>query len=269
MSAPVFVVEPALLAGAGPGTRVSVEGDEARHALRVRRLAPGEPVDLVDGLGRRARAVVAPHDDSHDDSHDDLRHERHRLQVEVLSVVDEPSPTPRVVVVQAIPKGDRAELAVELMTEVGVDVVVPWAAARCVAVWRGEKERRGPERWRAAAREAGKQSRRARFPEVRDLARASDVVGLVGAADVALVLHESAADGIDAVELPDGGDIVLVVGPEGGLTEDEVHAVTAAGARAVRLGPTVLRSSTAGCVAAAVILARTGRWAIAAPTIDA
>jgi 16S rRNA (uracil1498-N3)-methyltransferase len=164
------------------------------------------------------------------------------------------------VVVQALPKGDRAETAVETLTEVGVDVIVPWLAERCVARWSGEKVARGRARWEAVARAAGKQSRRARFPEVAPLARTADVAALVRAAAAAVVLHEEAADPLGAGAWPLAGDIVLVVGPEGGIAPAELEALTAAGARLARLGPTVLRTSTAGTVAAGVVLAGTARW---------
>jgi 16S rRNA (uracil1498-N3)-methyltransferase len=134
------------------------------------------------------------------------------------------------------------------MTEVGVDVVVPWAAARCIAKWTDKSL----QRWRSTAQEAAKQSRRAWFPEVREVASTADVVGLPGQL---VVLHEEASTPLSAVELT--GDVVLVVGPEGGIGADELAAL---GGTAVRLGDTVLRTSTAGAAAAAVVSSRTGRW---------
>jgi len=249
VSAPVFLVAPAVLASPAPGSVLFLDGEEGRHAVTVRRLAVGEPVDLVDGLGRRATgSVVAVRG-------------RDVLEVEVSSYADEPAPSPRLVVVQALPKGERGETAVETLTEVGVDEVVPWAAARCVAVWRGEKAGRGVEKWRRTAAEAGKQARRARFPVVTELASTADVVTRVRAASLAVVLHESASRALASVPVPASGEVVLVVGPEGGLEQAEFSALADAGALACRLGPSVLRTSTAGTVAAAVVLASTGRWA--------
>ena len=170
-------------------------------------------------------------------------------------------PTPRVVVVQALPKGDRGELAVEVLTEVGVATVVPWAAARCVAVWKGERAHKSVERWRATAREAAKQARRAWFPEVADLAITADVVRLVAAADLAVVLHEGATGSLASLAVPEAGTVLVVVGPEGGLTDEEVAALAAAGAHAVRLGAEVLRTSTAGVAAVSALLSRSARWA--------
>jgi 16S rRNA (uracil1498-N3)-methyltransferase len=164
------------------------------------------------------------------------------------------------VVVQALPKGDRGELAVETMTEVGVDVIVPWAADRCVTRWRPERRDKALGRWRATAREAAKQARRARLPEVADLASTEDAAARIAAASLALVLHEEAEAPLSAVQAPVAGDIVLVVGPEGGITDAESERFAAAGGRPARLGPTVLRTSTAGVAAASVLLAATGRW---------
>jgi 16S rRNA (uracil1498-N3)-methyltransferase len=243
MSAPVFIVEPGRLAG----DRVVLDGTEGRHAATVRRLRPGERVDLTDGAGLMAECVVA---ESGRDS----------LRLDVLARHRQPAPEPRIVVVQALPKGDRGELAVETMTEVGVDEIVPWAAARCVTRWRPERRERSLARWRGTAREAGKQARRAWLPEVPDLVTTGQVADRVAAAAGAVVLHETAVTPLSSLDLPAGGEIVVVVGPEGGLTDDEIATLTAAGGRAARLGPTVLRTSTAGTAAAAVLLSRTGRW---------
>jgi len=180
--------------------------------------------------------------------------------VTVESVATAAPATPEVVVVQAIPKGDRGELAVEVLTEIGAARVVPWAAARSVAVWKGERAAKSLGRWRATAREAAKQARRSWFPDVDEMASTEEVVALVGSADLVVVLHEAASAAFADVAVPAAGRIVVVVGPEGGLTEEEVAAFVAAGAVAVRLGDEVLRTSTAGVAAVAAILSRTPRW---------
>jgi 16S rRNA (uracil1498-N3)-methyltransferase len=181
------------------------------------------------------------------------------LHVQVHSVEIDPEPTPRLVVVQALPKGDRGELAVETMTEVGVDVVVPWAAARCVTRWRDARGAKALAKWRTSALAAAKQSRRAWFPEVTDLASTADVSALLTTGSAAVVLHEEATEPLARLDVPSAGDVVVVVGPEGGLTPEELTAFRDAGATAYRLGDTVLRTSTAGTAALAVLLART-RW---------
>jgi 16S rRNA (uracil1498-N3)-methyltransferase len=226
---------------------VVLSGAEGRHAAAARRLRPGERVDVADGAGLIAECTVAAH-------------RSHGLELAVRAWREVPRPDPRITVVQAIPKGDRGELAVEEMTEVGVDRIVPWAAARCVAVWRDERGRRSLAKWRVTAREAGKQSRRAWIPEVTDLASTAAVAEAVAKADCAVVLDPGAAAGLVTVRPPQSGELLVIVGPEGGVTGEESAAFLAAGATARRLGPTVLRSSTAGTVAAAVLLSRTGRW---------
>lgn len=230
-----------------PGARVTVEGDEAHHAVVVRRLRAGERLLLADGVGRVATGTVE-------------ETAKRAFTVVVDEVADHAEPTPRITVVQALPKGDRGELAVEVLTEIGVATIVPWAAERSVAVWRGERATKSHAKWQATAREAAKQSRRAWHPDVPPMASTAEVLERIAAAEVAVVLHEDAIEPIGALALPDGGDILVVVGPEGGLTEDEVAAFVGAGAVAVRLGTEVLRTSTAGVAAVAALLSRTGRW---------
>ncbi|WP_171112369.1 MULTISPECIES: 16S rRNA (uracil(1498)-N(3))-methyltransferase [Streptomyces] len=248
MTAPVFVVENLEHVDAGDGGRYVLDGPEGRHAVSVKRLRPGEDVILTDGAGRWAECVVVGTEG------------KDRLIVHMDSVAEEPVPEPRITVVQALPKGDRGELAVETMTEVGVDAIVPWAAARCITQWKGERGTKALAKWRATAREAGKQSRRVRFPEVADTATSKQVAALLAGAGFAAVLHESGEEPLAAAELPTEGEIVLVVGPEGGVSPEELALFADAGARAYRLGPTVLRTSTAGTAAAALLLGRTGRW---------
>jgi 16S rRNA (uracil1498-N3)-methyltransferase len=241
-TAPVFLVD-ALPSGAD----AVLDGAEGHHAATVRRLAPGEMLVLSDGNGGAADCVVtgpAPGG--------------LRLAVTAVRRLDPPSP--RFVLVQALAKGDRGELAVELAVELGVDLVVPWAAARSVTRWDGARGQRSLERWRSTARAAAKQSRRSWVPAVGELATTRSVAGLIGAAAGALVLHEAAELPLVSVPLPDGGDLVLVVGPEGGLDEAELGAFAAAGATPVRLGAPVLRTSTAGAAALAALSVRTGRW---------
>ncbi|MFJ3493131.1 16S rRNA (uracil(1498)-N(3))-methyltransferase [Streptomyces sp. NPDC086091] len=247
MTAPVFVVGELPDAG---GVFV-LDGAEGRHAVSVKRLRAGEGVVLTDGAGRWAPGAVTAAEG------------KDRLVVALERAVDEPAEEPRLTVVQALPKGDRGEVAVETMTETGVDAIVPWAAARCVTQWKAERGLKALAKWRATAREAGKQSRRVRFPEVADLASTKQVARLLADADFAAVLHEDRDYGstpLASAPLPTSGSVVLVVGPEGGVSPDELALFEAAGATAHRLGRSVLRTSTAGTAAAALILGRTGRW---------
>jgi 16S rRNA (uracil1498-N3)-methyltransferase len=224
---------------------VVLDGAEGRHAA-VRRLRVGEAVSVGDGCGLVASCVVTGSGSG-------------TLSLAVKSRSQAPPAEPSVTVIQAIPKGDRGDLAVEEMTEVGVDTIVPWAASRCVAVWRSRGDR-GLERWRAKARESAKQSLRPWIPSVTDPVTTASAAALVSAAAAAVVLAPGSAAPLAEVAPPASGSIVVVIGPEGGITDDELAQFEAAGARACRLGPSVLRTSTAGAVAAAVLLSRTARW---------
>jgi 16S rRNA (uracil1498-N3)-methyltransferase len=246
MSLPVHWVES--LAGVRPGDQVEVEGDEAHHAVAVRRLRAGERVVLTDGIGTSVIGSITA-----------TGQRRLVVGAEEVAVVAEPAPA--FSVVQALPKGDRGELAVEVLTEIGVARIVPWSASRSVAVWRRERAAKSLARWRSTAHEAAKQARRAWFPEVADLATTDDVVAVVSKADLAVVLHESSPVSLATLPAPDRGSVVVVVGPEGGLTEEELAAFAAAGAHAVHLGAEVLRTSTAGVAAVSALLAGTPRWA--------
>lgn len=244
MTPPLFFVEP----GALVPDEIVLGGAEGRHAARVRRLRVGEQVDLADGTGALAHCVVTV---AGTDS----------LTLTVQERTAAPTPTPSFTVVQALPKGDRGELAVEVLTEVGVDVIVPWQAARCVTQWTGPRGEKSAQRWTAHAREAAKQARRPRVPEVAPLASTTQVAARLAAAELAIVLHEGSSDPLATVMLPSAGEVVLVVGPEGGIDEAELTAFASTGALTSRLGPEVLRTSTAGVAALSALLARTSRWA--------
>ena len=243
MTDPLFLLES--LAGTRPsvGGEVLVDGPEGHHAVTVRRLRAGERVVVADGAGGGVRGDV-------------VDATRAGLRVRVIEVLDEPAPPVRLVVAQALAKGDRAELAVEMLTEVGVAELVPWQASRSVARWSADRVERGLTRWRSTAREAAKQSRRLRIPTVSAPLGTRALVERLAAADLVLVLHEDATDRIATVPLPAAGEVVVVVGPEGGISSDELAAFDAAGARTVRVGDHVLRTSTAGVVALAALLNR-------------
>jgi 16S rRNA (uracil1498-N3)-methyltransferase len=239
---PVFLVE-----GLPAGESTVLTGSEGHHAARVRRIAPGEQVVLSDGAGGLARCTVRAVAGA-------------GLDLAVVERTYSAPPAPRLVVVQALAKGERGELAVELMTEMGVDEVVPWSAGRSIAHWQGDRGEKALLRWRSTAREAAKQSRRAWLPRVAALSGTAGVANRLSAASAALVLHQPAEVRLAAVPLPADGDVVLVVGPEGGISPDELDAFTAAGGVPCRLGPSVLRTSTAGAAALAAVSLRLGRW---------
>jgi len=246
VTAPLFFVSADQLAAATPGSGLILDGPEGRHGATVRRIGVGEEILLTDGVGGRADAVVESVGPG-------------ELHLCLRAIVQEPQPDPRFVLVQALAKGDRDEQAIEAATELGVDEVVPWQAARSIVIWRGDRAVKSLRKWESVVLAATKQSRRARVPVVSRPANQAAVIRRIESAALALVLHEEAPQPLAGIELPDSGDVVLIVGPEGGVAPAELAAFVAAGAVAVRLGPHVLRSSSAGPAALAVLSAA-GRW---------
>ncbi|MGF6823615.1 16S rRNA (uracil1498-N3)-methyltransferase [Microbacterium sp. ZKA21] len=238
-----FVVESA--SDAGEGSIVSLTGAEAKHAAVVRRVRVGETITIGDGAGVWLDGSAVDVSASRVDVRIGRRHEIAK-------------PSPRLVLVQALAKGDRDELAVQASCELGVDEIVPWQAARSVSRWEGPKAAKGRERWASIVREAAKQAHRAWIPTVSPVNSTAQLAQRAGEERM-LVLDPTAEDRLSLVE-PDGRDLVLVVGPEGGIAPEELERLSAAGAERVRLGDTVLRTSTAGPAAIAVLSASLGRW---------
>ncbi len=239
-----FVVESST--DAATGDTVTLTGAEAHHAAAVRRVRVGEEVTIGDGHGVWLGAeceTVSPKE----------------VVVRVVSRVDLPAPQPRIALVQALAKGDRDELAVQAATELGIDEIVPWQAARSVSRWDAAKADKGRARWTAIAREAAKQAHRAWLPDVAGIVTTKQLAARA-AASVVLVLEPTATTRLSELSFGDDRDIVLVVGPEGGIDAGELSALEHAGATLVRLGDTVLRTSTAGPAALAVVSATLGRW---------
>ena len=241
MSDPLFLIE--TLGEPAVGDPVRLDGGEGRHAVKVRRVRVGECVVLSDGSGAGVRGPVV-----------DV--EAGALTIEVAELLATPSSPVRWVAAQALAKGDRDELAIEMLTEAGIDEVVPWQASRSIARWSTDRVERGLGRWRSSVREAAKQSRRLRIPEVAAPVSTQTLAGRVASADLALILHEEATEPIGALRVPAAGNVLIVVGPEGGISPDELEVLTSAGGRLVSLGDTVLRTSTAGVVALAALRLR-------------
>ncbi|RXW31259.1 16S rRNA (uracil(1498)-N(3))-methyltransferase [Propioniciclava flava] len=224
------------------GDTVALRGEEGRHAAAVRRIRVGETITISDGAGTGVRGPVVEADKA-------------SVTIEVAEVLSAGVPDVRYHVVQALAKGDRSEQAVEMLTEIGADRIIPWQSSRSVVRWTHDREERQLGRWRSTAREATKQSRRLRVPIVTAAMRTRELVELIPQTTVALILHESAATTLSEVALPTSGDVLVIVGPEGGLTDEEVEAFTHAGAHAVLVSDGVLRTSTAGVVALAQLQA--------------
>ena len=243
MTYPVFITS----ANLQPAQTVVLDGDEGHHAVSVRRIRLGEKIELTDGHGRRAICEV-------------VAVGKKSLDAKIESVHTEAKPDVTFTVVQALAKGDRSDLALEILTEVGVDKIVPWAAAHSIAKW--DATDKGLLKWQRIVREASKQARRAWLPKISALHTTGEVAQLLAEADLALVLHESALDSISALKVPVSGSVAVVVGPEGGISPEELTTFAAAGAQIVRMGAPVMRTSTAGGVALGVLMSATKRWEI-------
>lgn len=220
------------------GAEFTLGGEEGRHAAAVRRIRVGETILVSDGAGRAVRGPVTAT-------------EKGSVTLRVDELIDAEKPSVRYVVAQALAKGDRSELAVEMLTEVGVDRIIPWQAARSIVRWSPEREERQAGRWRATAREATKQSRRLRVPIIASPMTTKELALFAGQAAVTLILHEGATDPLPRLSLPREGDVLVIVGPEGGLTDEEITAFEEAGGHQVLVSDAVLRTSTAGVVAVA------------------
>lgn len=223
----------------------TLDGDEGRHAATVKRMRDGEVIHLCDGQGSRAIATV-------------VKVHKHSLDLAIDQFTFEEAPEPRFVVVQALAKGERAELAVEMLTEVGADAIIPWRAEHSIGKW--DSVDKGLEKWRRTSRESAKQSRRAWIPEISGLKSTAEVCELMSQAQSVFVLHESADQPLAACAIREQGTIMIVVGPEGGISADELAAFSNAGARVVHMGASVMRTSTAGAIAVGGLLMRSQRW---------
>lgn len=233
------------------GALAVVGGDAGFHAATVRRIRPGEQLTLGDGAGALAQCRVEEVD-------------RGGLRARVLDRRVLAPPAPPVTLVQALPKSERSELAIELATEAGADAFLAWQADRCVARWDGPRAGKGLRRWQAVARAAAGQSRRAHIPPVDGVLAGAELVSWVrrqvAGGTTVLVLHDAAGAGLPDVVASTVPALAVIVGPEGGITEAELTSLTGAGAVAARLGPTVLRTSTAAAVALGALGVLTPRW---------
>ena len=240
MTAPLFFCD--TLGRPEVGSLVTLDGDDGRHAVVVRRIRPGEELMVGDGRGFGVRGEVREVG-------------RAALILEVAERLQAADDGCRVVAVQALAKGDRSELAVEMLTETGAAAIVPWAASRSIVRWAGERGERSRTKWQTTAREAAKQSRRLRIPEVTAPMTTAQVADRITSADLALVLHEAASRRLDEDSRPEAGEVLVIVGPEGGIAPEELDAFAAAGAVVVSISDGVLRTSTAGAVAVALLRA--------------
>jgi 16S rRNA (uracil1498-N3)-methyltransferase len=245
------VVEPLFFAAIGKDTVVGstfvLGGPEAKHAVGVRRMLPGEAIAISDGFGLKIRGIVS-------------NVSKDTLDVSVQSIDTVPAPAVQLHLVQALAKGDRDELAIQACTELGVSGVIPWQADRSISIWKDDKKIKGRTRWQTIVSEAAKQSLRAKVPAVEEVQNSHELVAKLSAFDSVLVLDPQAKTSISQISIPSSGSVAILVGPEGGISESELEAFSLAGFTSVRLGAGVLRTSTAGMAAVSYLQAKLGDW---------
>lgn len=245
------MVEPLFFAAIGKDTVVGstfvLGGPEAKHAVGVRRMLPGEAIAISDGFGLKIRGIVS-------------NVSKDTLDVSVQSIDTVPAPAVQLHLVQALAKGDRDELAIQACTELGVSGVIPWQANRSISIWKDDKKIKGRTRWQTIVSEAAKQSLRAKVPAVEEVQNSHELVAKLSAFDSVLVLDPQAKTSISQISIPSSGSVAILVGPEGGISESELEAFSLAGFTSVRLGAGVLRTSTAGMAAVSYLQAKLGDW---------
>lgn len=226
-----------------PGSAVVLDGPEGRHAATVRRIRSGERVVIADGTGRGIGGSVISADKA-------------SITVRVETTMITPEPAIRITVAQALAKGDRSDIALEMITELGAISIIPWQSARSIVRWTPDRADKSRAKWQATVREATKQSRRLRMPSVDRVVSTKQLAAKINDHDLTLVLHEGAERRLPEITIPDAAKIMIIVGPEGGIAPEELDLLTAAGGRPVLISDGVLRTSTAAAVAMAGILLR-------------
>jgi 16S rRNA (uracil1498-N3)-methyltransferase len=245
------VVEPLFFAAIGSDTVVgssfTLGGPEAKHAVSVRRMSIGEAIAVSDGSGIKIRGRVS-------------KLQKETLELSVESIDEILPPNCQLFLVQALAKGDRDELAIQACTELGVFGVIPWQAERSISIWKAEKRQKGQTRWQAIVTEAAKQSLRALIPKVGEVLDSQELGSALAGFDQVLILDPEATTSITDLTPPATGRVAVVVGPEGGMSEQELESFAKAGFSSVRLGAGVLRTSTAGMAAVSYLQAKLGDW---------
>ena len=227
------------------GSSYEFDSDDAQHAIRVLRMSAGEIFMLSDGRGKWSKVKI-------------FAVKKKSLEVEVIETGIQDPLDISFTVVQALPKGDRLKESIEMLTESGVDTIIPWSAQRSIG-----KADKGVEKLHTTAREASKQSRRLFIPTVTEVASTSAVVELIVQHDLVLVFHESATNKVSEIvtrKYFESKSVMIIIGPEGGITNEELELFNSAGAKVALMGRPILRSAHAGLAAMSAVNALIKVW---------
>ncbi len=226
------------------GTTQELGGDEGHHAVAVMRLGIGEQIKIADGAGNWVSGTITEVN-------------KKSLKIDVAQRGSAQAGKPELIVVQAVTKSDRTKEMLELLTVGGADQIIPWQAERCISKWQKDSA----QKWESAIKEAAKQSRRVKLPVLGDEVTTNQLIKLFQPADKVVILHESASIGISQLNLSNEfARIIIIIGPEGGISDAEISQLEVAGAVTARMGELVLRSAHAGFAALSAIQSSIGRW---------
>lgn len=226
------------------GTTQELGGDEGHHAVAVMRLGIGEQIKIADGAGNWVSGTITEVN-------------KKSLKIDVAQRGSAQAGKPELIVVQAVTKSDRTKEMLELLTVGGADQIIPWQAERCISKWKSDSA----QKWQSAIKDAAKQSRRVKLPVLGDEVTTNQLIKLFQPADKVVILHESADTGISQLNLSNEfARVILIIGPEGGVSDNEISQLESAGAVTARMGELVLRSAHAGFAALSAVQSSIGRW---------
>ena len=226
------------------GQRQVLENEEAHHAIKVLRLNTGEVIKISDGVGNWVSGPI-------------VEIAKKELFISITERGEIQAAKPELVLVQAITKSDRNKEMLELAVEAGVDRIIPWQSERSISKWQSDSE----QKWQVGIKQSCKQARQVKLPQLMQVMSTTEVIKSISEGGFGIVFHEEASTKFSALTIPNSqSSVYLVIGPEGGISEQELLSFQNNGSKVVRLGDTVLRSAHAGFAALSAVQTKLGRW---------
>jgi 16S rRNA (uracil1498-N3)-methyltransferase len=224
--------------------RQVLENEEAHHAIKVLRLNTGEVIKISDGVGNWVSGPI-------------VEIAKKELYISITERGEIQAAKPELVLVQAVTKSDRNKEMLELAVEAGVDRIIPWQSERSISKWQSDSE----QKWQVGIKQSCKQARQVKLPQLMQVMSTSEVIKSIGEGGFGIVFHEEASTKFSDLTIPNSqSSVYLVIGPEGGISEQELLSFQNNGSKVVRLGDTVLRSAHAGFAALSAVQTKLGRW---------